>query len=285
MFCRRCNRPLYSQLSKLCNPCAAAETLGEELAQPWREEKLRVIAGDIAVSAVRQVRALRLHRPSEAAETSSKSAPAKPPLPRKTPGQKARSRSPPRPERRKEAKRSPGGEAEAGHSKAKPGQRYPREAEVEQSPLERPTPPNFSPSPYSYYSTTEESEGEQEKADKAEQQQRDLQEREKVSQSTPEVRRDVEKERKAESKGAKPLIYTEPKAAAVDVGSAEDKRRSKAEYLASLKSASSKLRLEENPQARKAERPRGNLLQVFDDKPSRKDDGKKRRRKSKWQRK
>ena len=92
MLCARCRRPLYSKLSDLCNPCAAARTLEEEVAAPWEDEKLRVIAGDIAVSAVRQVRALRLHRPSKAPEVTSKSAPVRPPLAR-NPGPQRRERS------------------------------------------------------------------------------------------------------------------------------------------------------------------------------------------------
>ena len=78
MFCKSCGRSLYSKRSDLCIPCSAAHTLSEEFKGHWGDSKLRLLAGDIAVSAARHVRGLRIaSAPSEAGATP-KSAAAKP---------------------------------------------------------------------------------------------------------------------------------------------------------------------------------------------------------------
>ena len=288
MYCGRCKRSIYSRQSSLCNPCAAAQTLGEELSQAWQDEKLRTIAGDIAVSAVRQVRALRLHKPNPAPEATSKAGASRPPLDRRP---ARRSRSPLREESRKGASRYPGKQAKEEPQRSLRARTPPRRSsrsEVEENPLAKPIPPDFSPSPYSYYSTSEDEEKNPQKQVVEGEEKRGREERSGAAgapKGRSESGRATSQNKKEGSRSEGQTSYPAPKLATVDVGSEEDKRLSKAQYLQSLKEEQTPLRLEENPQSRKSERPRGNLLQVFDEKPERKDGEKKRRRKSKWQRK
>ena len=90
MLCESCGRAIFSRRSSYCIPCAATATLQEEFKASWGSDKLRVLAGDIAVSAARHIRGLRVAASSGLGATP-KSAPTKPQESR------ARSRSPRRP--------------------------------------------------------------------------------------------------------------------------------------------------------------------------------------------
>ena len=79
MFCSKCRRALFSKRSPLCIACAAAATLGEEFQGEWGNETLRFLAGDVAVSAARHVRALRVAS-NRSPGATAKSAAARPPL-------------------------------------------------------------------------------------------------------------------------------------------------------------------------------------------------------------
>ena len=273
MLCARCQRPLYSKLSSLCNPCAAAQTLEVELAEPWENEKLRVIAGDIAVSAVRQVRALRLYRPPLAPEATSKAAPARPPLERRPGAARERSRSRGREAARKkevEEQRKPRAEREGTSDKAPQQSRS--ETRPERVPQEENRKVPYSPSPDSYYSTS--SAGESKKVTLAEPEVAEKRHKEDLVGSRGTEER-PEKAKRRES-GAGPIP------AVAEAGSAEDKKRSKEEYLAYVNSDKGSVKLEENPESRSAERPRGNLLKVFPDEPEKRGDGKRKRKKHQW---
>ena len=79
MFCGKCRRSLFSKRSTLCIACAAAATLTEEFQGEWGNETLRFLAGDVAVSAARHVRALRVASNKPVGATP-KSAGGKPPF-------------------------------------------------------------------------------------------------------------------------------------------------------------------------------------------------------------
>lgn len=59
MQCRECGTSVHSARSDLCIGCAGALQLSQEFRETWHCESLRNLACDIALSAVRQVRALR----------------------------------------------------------------------------------------------------------------------------------------------------------------------------------------------------------------------------------
>ena len=269
MLCARCQRPLYSKLSSLCNPCAAARTLEVELAEPWENEKLRVIAGDIAVSAVRQVRALRLYRAPLAPEATSKAAPARPPLERRPGAARERSRSRGREVVKKEVEEQRKQKVEREGTSEKGPQHSRGETRPEKLPQEENRRVPYSPSPESYYSTS--SAGENKKVTLAEAEVAEKKHKEEsVSNRGTEERSEKSKRRES---GAGPIP------AVTEAGSAEDKKRSKEEYLAYVNADKGSVKLEENPESRSAERPRGNLLKVFQDEPEKRGDGKRKRKK------
>ena len=288
MRCARCERPLYSRLSDLCNPCAAAKTLEVELAEKWPEEKLRVIAGDIAVSAVRQVRALRLHRPSGTPETTSKAAASRPPLERRPERKRSRSRPAGKESLRREASASGERRREARKQASKTTEAVPEAPEVSSKAEARTSPAKpYSPSPetYSYYSNpevkTENQEGETKTEERRELEEKGRRTPVRDSERSTGTRAHSPREKRTEKdKSAAPVIRG-IQAAKTEAGTEEDKKRSKEEYLAQLHSSSTKVRLEENPRTKASERPRGNLLQIFDETKEKQADVKRRRKRTK----
>lgn len=62
MSCRSCNTPVYTSRSDLCIACAGAHQLIAEFKDKWDSEAVRSIAADVCLSAVRQVRALKVYQ-------------------------------------------------------------------------------------------------------------------------------------------------------------------------------------------------------------------------------
>ena len=60
MYCEQCQIEIHCSRSSLCFACSAGETLLNEFAESWGAASVRGIATDLAVSTVRQIRALRL---------------------------------------------------------------------------------------------------------------------------------------------------------------------------------------------------------------------------------
>lgn len=94
MFCNKCKRAPCEEGDSWCIGCSGWEALGQELCAKWGSAALRVVASDIVVHAVKEVRALRqvsssLTSASSAGisrdlkTTSAKAAASKPPLPRR----------------------------------------------------------------------------------------------------------------------------------------------------------------------------------------------------------
>ena len=65
--CARCRRVSPSSGDTWCLACSAWEAIGNELSFSWCHPGLRAVATDLVVSAVRQVRALRVTRVTAAA--------------------------------------------------------------------------------------------------------------------------------------------------------------------------------------------------------------------------
>ena len=108
------------------------------------------------------------------------------------------------------------------------------------------------------------------------------------SQSRSKAERPGEEKASASTREVETKASTEPEPrpfapVKVEIGSAEDRKRSKEIYLQQLEADKGTVRLEENPHRRKSNQPRGNLLKVFDDKPEQRGDGKRKRRKPRWQ--
>ena len=143
MFCSSCNRAIFSRRSTLCIPCSAAYTLQEEFKEEWGDSKLRVLAGDIAVSAARHIRGLRVASTSAKGATpkSAASKPAAEPVNQCTRSTLRRST---RKQEREETRKNP--------SPEKPTEVRKQRSRSRRAPVEakrRPrSPPPFSPSSY-----------------------------------------------------------------------------------------------------------------------------------------
>ena len=93
MQCRVCCATLYNSRSELCLACSSVATIQQEFLEGWRNTRLRNIGADIALSAARSIRALRIYGksedstyPTEAKEVckaETKEDSGKPPLERK----------------------------------------------------------------------------------------------------------------------------------------------------------------------------------------------------------
>ena len=66
MFCKVCQLEIFTSRSELCLACSAVRTQNLEFQGDWGSGSLRNLGTDIACSAARQIRALRLHSLKEA---------------------------------------------------------------------------------------------------------------------------------------------------------------------------------------------------------------------------
>ena len=261
MHCVGCGRPYHYKRSKYCTACAAGHTIIDELGEDWPSESLRRVGEDIAVSAARHIRALRLysgtdlHRP--AASSSSRpevQAPREPPVPPRVKSPLVRRRRTPVPGGlphttssgqkpvEEPERRSPPAESKRGHEKralASARAETREKAEVSEE--------------YSYYTTSEDEDPEADKSLG-----RKAEEANPLG-VAPKARAGRAETNKAESvdKGSEGPLKLESKAEVVvkqikaeieeskrlpreDIGTAEDKERSKQAYLQGLREQQAK---------------------------------------------
>ena len=275
MFCRECRAELYNRRSDLCIACGAVATLALEFKEQWASARLRGIAADVATSACRTIRALRIFGKSpgggEVSRDLAEGVTIRPAETRK----RSRSRSPPKgSEAREERKASPRNKPE-------------RKSPVRGGPAGSSGGAGARDQSDSYYSPTSsdfEVKDYTKKKAKGDGPEEERGVTPKVRPAAPARGRSPLQRRSHQSVKARSSSRTRPEKrlspvpAKVEAGSAEDKERSKAAYLASQKT---QVCLREGPKP-KEERPlHENLLEVFTDKPE--DEGarkKKRRRRS-----
>ena len=289
MSCSSCSRPIYNPRSSLCNGCAAAKTLEEEIRGNWSEESLRLIATDIAVSAVRQIRALRLHRRGGGAPTATEVSRARPALPRRRsprgPGGKGKGKKGTfgRRQVRGDRRGSAPGDQNRGRSRSRSrGFQGRRAASPERRREEvqdrREYPGGDQEGGSSYYYTTEseeenqtslpaETEGGRATSSRAKHPEEDQRKRPEEEANAPVIER---------SKGP-------------EVGTEADKALQKAAYLKGLEARSKKgVRLEENPkqqERRQSDQLSPGLLKIEAEGPDTRGDGPRKRRKKQWDQK
>ena len=256
MHCVSCGRLFNYSRSQYCTGCAAANTVLAELGEDWPSESLRRLAEDIAISAARHIRALRLYTGGDLQSRGAVSVREVPeaerratiaPVRREAPRERSpliRSRRP-RPERgqphvsrsrsrkgpaAKDRSLSPRGppEADRGTFSAAAGGAHLPEPEVEGEEF------------YSYY-TSSESEGDRRgESSTLAKQKRDppgVVPKAKAVKEEPAGPLKLESKREVQEKKEKRDIAVP---ATTEAGTAEDKERSKQAYLKGLEEQAAK---------------------------------------------
>ena len=275
MFCAACGRPYNYKRSQFCTACAAGHTVLTELGEEWPSESLRRLGEDIAVSAARHIRALRLYSGADL-----RRAPAAAPEERPEPVRRREEAAVPQPERversplarhRRERARSPqGARASPVRRKSLEPRRRSRSVPARESSQKekvtvRPKAETevsselFSPS-YSYYTSEDEKHKEGDKLNQKEEGKRELPGVVPKAKAAKEASAPAAK---AATQSAEPLkleskAEVEQKqiraeiasASTTEIGSKEDKEQSKQAYLKSLEGlAEQRRRAEERPVA------------------------------------
>ena len=250
MFCTSCKRSLFSRRSDLCIPCSAVATLQEEFRRVWGDESLRFLAGDVAVSAARHVRGLRVASEKAGRQkdlgATPKSAGAKPPETKQRSPSIARK---PPAEVKREASRSRrrGRSPSRCREDPKLAARNSVGTEERKSTAKAPPAPPFSPSSY----TDTASEAEKRKVeDKREALDR---RRNPCQESRPErsPHRSTRRHRRSHSR-KDTRLRTDLPPVPLDFNDPAFKERSKAEYLKNLaEQEKRKINLSEGPGAKK----------------------------------
>ena len=243
MECRVCCAVLYSSRSDLCIACSSVSTIQKEFLEAWANTRLRNIGADVALSAARTIRSLRIYGKSDCStgggeapvKLEEKEAPkkeVKDPLPRRRRSDRKSSPGP----KKKEAKDKPlKAEVEEPSGKAlkRDNQGGPARGSTEKPSRTSP------PSCYTYSTSSEDFEV------------KDL------------TGRDRKPESGKETVGATPKSGAEvpkkPLAAKFEAGTAADKAESKRAYLASLKT---QVVLREGPKEKGKELLNQSLLEV-----------------------
>ena len=250
MFCTSCRRSLFSRRSELCIPCSAVATLQEEFRRVWGDESLRFLAGDVAVSAARHVRGLRVASEKTARlkdlGVTPKSAATKPPASQQRSPSPARK---PPPEVKREA--SPSRRRGRSPSRVREDQRVAPRSSV--GTEERETPAKSAPaapfSPSSYTGTVSEAEKRkiEDKREAADRRRSPCQSaRQKRS-----VRGSSRRQRRSRSR-KDTRVRTDLPPVPFDFNDPAFKERSKAEYLKDLaEQEKRKISLSEGPGGRK----------------------------------
>ena len=236
-----CCATLYNSRSELCLACSSVATIQQEFLEGWRNTRLRNIGADIALSAARSIRALRIYGksedstyPSEAKEVckaETKEDSGKPPLERKRRSQGADF------EGREKATKKP--RAEAHRISTVPRGKEESRGGPAQSSAARPEAPKETASEGSYSSSTEDFEA------------KDLTGRGKKEHVAGSVTGTTPKSTAEAPRQIAPAVF--------EAGTAEDKDRSKREYLDSLKH---QVVLREGPKNRKRDTLPEALLEV-----------------------
>ena len=252
MVCSGCGRSFAAYKgSRYCIGCAAGHTILDELQEAWASESLRRIADDISVSAARHIRALRLFSGrdlqapagSRAEEARAPAEPARPTAPR-TLAQRDRTPLGRRPREERQRAASQPGPSSTRERDRRPLSRSPRRRESapegETRATTRPIPAEEAGEDYSgsyYYS-------EDEKLKPG----RDQGEKDKAKGPLPGIAPKARPDREATSQPSEPLKLESKQEvhikkvkkeletiAPVEIGSKEDRERSKQQYLDSLK--------------------------------------------------
>ena len=271
MSCSSCGRSIYTSRSSHCIACAASLTLQEEFRAEWPSEKLRVLAGDIALSAARHVRGLRVAAQSGNPGATAKSAAVRP-------REAGPARTSPRPPLQRSERRQP----ERRRSRSAPRERSPvqerREATVERAEAKGLETAPFSPS--SYTSTAEaEAKEEPRRAPPGNFERRSPRE---TGGRRTEAKRGRDP-RSSASEPSKQVIRTDLPAELGDPQSAEYKELIKRQYFEDLeKFKKQQIKLEEGPGGQKKPVLPEGLLKVQGDSEERQKKAKEPRKKRKW---
>ena len=232
MECKVCCAAIYSKRSEYCIACSSVVTIQQEFIDSWSDTRLRSIGADIALSAARSIRALRIYgrasSSSQAVEAPANDS-GKAPLPRRTAKEKAHKRTTPP---RTQVKEPPAAEAQRENR----GRRDERGASSSGA-LDKPK-NKERPRSSSYYTSSSE---EFEVKDLTGAQKTGGEEK-RLSGATP----------KRSSEAARPIQ-------APDAGTEEDKALRKQEYLEAQKHI---IRLREAPKEVQKNRLPENLLEV-----------------------
>ena len=269
MFCRECRGTLYDRRSDLCLACGAIETLKEEFKEPWNNGRLRDISADIVVSALRSVRALRICGKSPAL-TPAAAAERKPLERRRT----SKGKEAEKPTCSTKVEEESKGRSRRGSPL--PEERVNRGGRAQGSVPD----PDLKEEAHSYSYTTESSDFEV----------KDLTGKEPVNKE-PESSKGATPKSKAKSpsrgKEKATKVHSHrgeeknskrrqsPIAAKVEIGSEEDKRKSKEAYLAAQKT---QITLREGPKEKRKPAISQNLLEIVGDREIKPDEGSKRKR-------
>ena len=266
MLCRECKGSLYDKRSDLCLACGAVQTLKEEFKESWPSGRLREIAADLTVSALRSVRVLRIFGKSPGRGLEKE--PVREPLERK------RQRSADRPERAEaplkvrpvtpEKRRDLGRGGPAQSSRPETGQGRRGRSSSYYSPTSSDFEVKDLTQGKSDRTQAEETRGATPKAK--------VQEKEPFRQANREKRSDSrDKGVRQGERGA----LARPVQATCEVGSEEDKRRSKEAYLTSQKH---QITLREGPKEERQPAINQNLLEIVGDRVEKDNEKAKRRR-------
>ena len=268
MFCAACGRPYNYKRSQFCTACAAGHTVLTELGEEWPSESLRRLGEDVAVSAARHIRALRLYSGADLRRV-----PAACPEERAESGRKREESTATHPERgersrvvrhRRERPRSPQAVRGRRRSRSLPAREVPQKEKPPVCPKAEPECSSelFSPS-YSYYSTEDEKPKEEDHLVQKREEKRDLPGVVPKAKAAKEVSapatkapekspQPVKLESKAEVE-QKQIRAEIASASTTEIGSKEDKEQSKQAYLRSLEGlAEQRKRAEERPVAEAA---------------------------------
>ena len=272
MNCEKCRRTLYSNRSPLCIPCAAAATLEAEFKAPWGDETLRYLAGDIAVSAARHVRGLRVSSNKVQPGATAKSAASRPTSSRKrtrtprrrSPGRdrrdtKVRGRSP---RRSGQCRRDPEPRREGLPAEVKAGGEPPRERRR-----------TISPSSYTS-SAAAEAKRRQEESREA-----------RVERRSPQPKaEDREYRRRSRDRGKSVNERPNVNPQVIDFQDPAFQAKIKAEYLQGLEDQkkSARISLEEGPGGKDKQLLPPNLLKVPGPSQEREKESKSKRRQQRW---
>ena len=243
MQCRVCCAKLYNQRSDLCLACSSVATIQQEFIESWGNSRLRNIGADIALSAARSIRALRIYgkaedplhpiTPKVEEKAEEKRGEGKAPLPRKRQSRSERTTK----EEKEVGSQRPEEKRRRGDSRGRRQEAH-RETPAQSSTSRRPSPPR-GPSEASYSTSSEDLEV------------KDLTGRGQQADST-------RRHEGATPKSA-PEAPKEPIEASVPAGSEADKDRSKKAYLEALKH---QVVLREGPKQKKTDILPDALLQV-----------------------